>query len=402
MGLILKTFIFVLFCNVVLAQTLQNKTNFDYKRSSLYSVLINNTQQKYSKEIAQVFANMPTPDKYNNHDLEIKTVDGVLGKSAFGVSNDFLASNNIASRLVDKWYNRDSKTGRCDMSLIAQRGLYDAREIEKAIAQMSSLGMANIKDAGEQLIANTFVLMNDVEYVDHSYKGKTLGLALYLAGAITSAATGEEIYSDIGQIAAVTAGSLKGFRVKITTYLYKLEWNDTIQAKFNTQWYSDRDDIEKVRSYEENRSQFSLKYIGCQISKANDISVVGVNLEHPQMMIRKACQRSLDENISDLQKNFEEFRVKVPLLSTEPLAADIGLKDGVSKRSKYEVLEIYEDGGETKYKRVGKIVPQKDKIWDNRYMSLEENAKNSNLGKTYFKKKRKGKFYPGMLIREIR
>lgn len=35
-------------------------------------------------------------------------------------------------------------------------------------------------------------------------------------------------------------------------------------------------------------------------------------------MVRKACQRAIDENIASLQKNFDQFKVNTPLISKPP------------------------------------------------------------------------------------
>jgi hypothetical protein len=79
------------------------------------------------------------------------------------------------------------------------------------------------------------------------------------------------------------------------------------------------------------------------------------------------------------------------------------MKEDVNENAKYEVLEIItNDEGMTKYKRVGVIKPVADKIWDNRFMAVEEGANNATLGFTTFEKVSGGDFYPGMLVREIK
>ena len=75
----------------------------------------------------------------------------------------------------------------------------------------------------------------------------------------------------------------------------------------------------------------------------------------------------------------------------------------VSEKSRYEVLEkIESEDGTTKYKKVGEIKPVKNKIWDNRYMALEDGSPNSELGGTTFKVTSGRNLYPGLLIREIK
>ena len=130
---------------------------------------------------------------------------------------------------------------------------------------------------------------------------------------------------------------------------------------------------------------------------------MGIKEDQPQMMVLKACTRAIDENIADLSHEVEAFRVRVPLLSSEPITAPIGMKEGVQKDSRFEVLEVNEDpaSGKRTYKRVGVIQPISNLIWDNRFMAVEEGATGATLGMTTFKKVSGGDFYPGMLIREI-
>lgn len=376
--------------------------DIEYRRNSLYSVLIAHTDQKFAEEIQRVFIDMPTPDKYNDHDLSVKIVSAI-DKKATSTQNAeaFLVDNHIASRLVSRWFNRNILTGECDVELVKSRGLYNANEFDKAMADRSARGRSILEDAGEELIGKTFVLMNDIRYADKENTGKAISAGLGILGAISSAAIGVDV-SDLAESLGDMAETLKGFKVKITTHLYQLEWNDQIANKFYSEWYSSELDKSRIDSFNANRGYFTLKYIGSQDSKANDISFMGVNLDDPDAMVRKACQRSLDENIADLQRNFESFKIKVPILSADPITADVGLKEGVTKDSKFEVLEAVETDGKIIYERVGVITPAKDMIWDNRYMAAEERAPYSALGKTTFKKVSGKELYPGMLIREIK
>ena len=103
------------------------------------------------------------------------------------------------------------------------------------------------------------------------------------------------------------------------------------------------------------------------------------------------------------EKNFDVFKVKAPLLNISPITSQIGMKEGMTAKSRYEVLEVIEDErGHIEYKRVGVIKPVADKIWDNRFMAVEEGAENATLGYTTFEKVSGGDFYSGMLIREIK
>ena len=64
--------------------------------------------------------------------------------------------------------------------------------------------------------------------------------------------------------------------------------------------------------------------------------------------------------------------------------------------------KIETEDGRTVYRRVGTVVPEEGKIWDNRYMAKEEKAEGADLKYTTFRKQSGGPFHRGMLIREIR
>lgn len=374
----------------------------DYRRSSLYSILINHEEQKFAKEIGDVFLEIPIPDKYNNHDLSVKIVS--MDKRLHGkeVVDSFIIKNDIASRMVARWFNRDQFTGICDVNLVKERGLYDASEFDKELAARSARGKALLEDAGEDLIGNTFLLVNDIRYRDKEKASKGAGIAFRILGTIAGGVVGVDL-SDATDALADMIESIKGFKVIVNTHLYQLVWDDETSATFYREYYSSTPDSAKVEAFKNNRDKFKMVYIGSQRSDGNSVSVMGVNLEEPEQMVRKACQRAIDENIVSLQKNFDVFKVKTPLISTDPIYAEIGMKEGITTDSRFEVLEVVLDNDKIKYKRVGVIKPVKDKIWDNRYMAVEEGATGANLKYTTFTKVSGNKdFYPGMLIREIK
>ena len=401
----------VLFAAVMLSYNgyaQSNKEVDEYRRSSIYTILINHEEQKFATEIKNAFVSLPVPDKYNDHNLSVKvlTMSGKLKDAKSDDENkeitEFLNNNKVASRLVGKWYNRDIFTGECNSDLVKERGLYDANTYDVIMAEKSARSMALLHDSAEDLIGNTFVLVNDIRYVDKEKTGKAIGGALRILGALASIASGVDV-TDLTDNLGSMMETLKGFKVKVNTFLYQLVWDEEIMMDFYKTIYSNGPDNEKVKVFEDRRGDFKLKYVGKVESKGGDVSFMGVNLDEPINMVRKACQRALDENIADLQQEFEAFRTNSPLISVEPLKAYVGLKENVTAESRFEVLQAIEDEtGKRTYKRVGVITPEKDQIWDNRYMALEEGAANASIGATTFKKVSGGPFYQGMLIREIK
>ena len=395
--------IFMVSCFGICAQ----ETNSEYRRSSIYSVLVNHTDQQFANEIKEAFLQIPVPDKFNDHNLSVKvlTLDKKLSKANSEKENpqitEFLQNNKVASRLVGRWFNRDYYTGQCDMELIKERGLYNATEFDKQLAARSARGIAMLQDAGEELIGNTFVLVNDIRYVDKQKGAKTAGTILKALGTVAAAYTGtniDDLTDDIGD----RVETIKGFRVKINTFLYKLEWTEEQSALFYQEQYTSVSNPEKWNNFEKARENYKLKYVGKVESSGGTTSFLGINEDEPIIMVRKACQRAIDENVVDLQRNYEEFRTKTPLVTTEPLTAYIGMKEGVTENTQFEVLEVVEmENGTHKYNRVGIIAPIKNLIWDNRYMAVEEGAVGATLGYTTFRKISGKDFVKGMLIREM-
>lgn len=379
----------------------------DYRRSSIYSVLVNHTDQQFANEIKEAFLQIPVPDKFNDHNLSVKVLNmdkklsGASSQKENPVITEFLQNNKVASRLVGRWFDRDYFTGQCDMELVKERGLYNATEFDKQLATRSARGMAMLQDAGEELIGNTFVLVNDIRYVDKNKGAKTAAGILKVLGTVAAVATGtniDDLTDDLGDMVE----TIKGFKVKINTFLYRLEWTDEQAALFYQEQYASKPDATKRANFEAARGNYRLKYVGKVESSGGTTSFLGIKEDEPIVMVRKACQRAIDENVVDLQRNYEEFRTKTPLVTVEPLTAYIGMKEGVTAKSKFEVLEVIEmENGKHKYNRVGIIEPIENLIWDNRFMAAEEGAQGATLGFTTFRKVSGKDFAKGMLIKEM-
>lgn len=378
-----------------------------YRRPSIYSILVKHSEQKFHKEIEEQFVNIPVPDKYNDHDLSVKVVSvGEKGKYTDDIQN-FVKRNQIASRLVARWFNRDITTGECDMTLIKKRGFEDASGFDRELASRSQRGKAMLEDAGQELIGHTYLLVNEVSYVDKAARSKTWGAIFGGLMAIAGAAAGLD-QSSTDLLASGTnalVSSYKGFSVKIQTRLFRLKWDNEALYEFFEKYYSDVPDADKMRAFENARGKYEMEFIGEVESKGGTTSFLGINEDEPEIMVRKACTRAIDDNVADLAKKYDQFRVKCPITSVDPsggCTAEIGMKEAVTTTSKFEVLEAREDdNGKITYKRVATLKPVAGRIWDNRFMAVEEGAPGATLGCTTFKKVGGGDIMPGMLIREI-
>lgn len=390
-----------------------------YHRSSWHNILLYHNDQRYAEEILDTYYNRPRSDKFNDHSLQM---DVLLTKgkkyAKFNKLDKYIRNTDIANDLVAKWFCRDVETGYCDMNLIYMRGLQGATTEQIETSELTKRGKAVLMDSGADLIGNTFVLIHDIIYIDKGERNRNAARKLSVWGDFLNAvfntmaeSTGEQAYQDLGyQLDALSkttadiVDDFEGFRVKIQTHLYRLKWDDNDNDYFYENYYLDEYCYDKDKFNAWESADYQLTYVGTQEVVCGKTVMAGCY--DLSQLIKIIVYRTLDECVVKLQQNYEEFKIKEPIYEVDDngyVMAKIGMKDGVSMKSRYEVLERVErTDGTMKYKKVGEIVPVEDKIWDNRYMALEDGAYNSDLGATTFRVINGKNLYAGLLIREIK
>lgn len=375
-------------------------------------MMIKEPTRLHADVITQTFINSPIPDKFNDHLLGSREIDNAVPFSVRekdekikiqepNIAN-YLEEKKVARDMVAKWFNRTAK-GTFDMKLIARRGSYNASEMDVKIAKSSKRGLAMLSDAGEELIANTFVVVNDFDYVNKEEVANQLKQGISILNKVADK-VGDNLIKNENRVDASLTFVGKGYVVRTISYLYQLVWNDSVAAVFYNDYWMDENsfDAKKKRAFD-NSDIFTLKFIGAEQALA-DLQSTSRTKKTEEQLVAVATVRAIDAVIAKLQRKFEVFRTKTPLFSTEPLGAKIGLKEGLEKGDRYEVLEqVQDDEGRTRYRRKGVIKVDKDKIWDNRFMADEEREESGEAPQTieFTIFSGPGKFYPGMLIRQI-
>jgi hypothetical protein len=393
-----------------------------YRRSSLHTMIIEDTKLPKSDLILNTFNEAPFPDKYNNHTIADKSfklgdyyvapvaaegekVSKKEKKDLTATVEKFLKEKKIANQIVAKWFNRTPE-GAFDMNLISERGAYDASSQDAAKAASTQRGLDMLKDAGIELLGSTFVVVNYSNFVSNEAAAKVIYDAAMAnikgSGALAEAAQklAKKKYEQARQ----------GYTVWTTAYLCQLNWSDSVEAFFWNDYWMDASNIDPAKKEKfDNTDFFSMKILGHQKASA---LVTGMNKDDAgdtDKIIAKATLKTVNSVYNKLAKKFEPFRTKTPLVSVEPLGAKIGMKEELEGGDKYEVLmPSYDAEGKLKYKRKGILKVDKSKIWDNRFNAgeapLDENGEpmkpENDLEFTHFKGK-KGGLYPGLLLRQI-
>lgn len=427
-----------------------------YHRSSLVLMPIIHMQDSFANELVDAALNMPFPDRYDqlqylddiNQNM-IKLDDHcnhkqVKDTNAYKIYAYALEQGQMAKYMVASWFNYNDSLG-FNTDYIAQKGNYDASVLAQELAAGTISGEVNIADASDELISKSFVLINDMAYINHAERAQlvsdimesfqSLGNATQeLGDAVSGMKTGlglvDGITGLLGSATALVGASMsllssvtqsaneflniEGFAVLECTYLYQLVWDEETQNTFYSKYYTETGDSAKIAAFWADTTTFKLKYIGMMPTTTNNTTAFHIGkyahlTQSDQITI--TCSRTLDDAINNLQTQYEEFRVYTPVTAVETNAkgkvtgiiAPIGMKEGVSAKKKYQLMEKTLVRNRTVYKPVDASVKAEQHIWDNRYVG-EANPEEvtteevSTTTGTVFKTKKE--VYPGMLLIE--
>jgi len=358
-----------------------------YRRSSLYSVLVQHPNDKYGLEIDSAFTSIPIPDRFNDHNLSIcrfpssmykmRKSGNVKDQMNLADISCFIDSVRVPREMVAKWFNRD-ENGAFNVDLVRERGYYDASAEDIKAAKLTERSVSVLGDAGEDLISKTFMIVNDITFVDKGENSAKAASAIKIVGSIAGLLLNSSAITDLGNAAAAATNEIDGFTVNISTYLYQLDWNEDVEGEFYANMWMDSTSIDPEKKARFDTTKlFKLNYIGKTMTSAANLSSKSFSKFTKSAQMLKVCARAVDKAIVQLSRTYEQFRVKVPVgqinENGKTLEVAIGLKDGVSSKNKYEVLMPSKDeNGKITYKRVGTIQPIKGQIWDNRFGALED------------------------------
>ncbi len=432
--LLLTFFAAIMLSNLSFAQLNKELSDVKYRRSSLHTILIESESFPQKEIVLNAYYNAEFPNKYNDHNIGEKSInpsnyiitdedriEAGTSKSKFGkigasfmsnvtagivdstaadyplIIGKYFKDKKTANQIVAKWFDRQ-EDGSFDMNLIGERGQYDATALKVDEAKGSARGISLLSDAGEELIDKTFVVVSKLNYISN----EVVALPIYLA-LIESLKDSNKLVKMAGERAAkkVYEKTREGYSVWTTSYLYKLKWNDSIQTVFYSNLWVDKNNLNPTRKEAfDNSNLFELEYIGSEKSS----SLVTFSLKEKrteEQIITLSTVRNVNSVFAKLQKKYDVFKPKVPLLTGFPITAKIGMKEGVEEGDKFEVLEQTQDPetGKTKYVRKGTIKVEKKLLWDNRFNAFENSEESSTLDCTTFSGAKD--YYPGMLIRQI-
>ena len=407
----------VLFCANIYAQ--EKGVLEEYRRNSIATMMVYHSEDSFGIHIHEAFQSIPIPDKYDDHSIGWNVIfnDSITGvkrksngliKAEYGkpLSKKDVEKNGkalekvlndaqCAKIMVAKWFGMNLADSTCNiwdgfnMDVIKQRGQYNASDVDVSAALNTSRGLAILADAGEELLNNSFILINDMTYVTAEEKAAAAKTTMKVLGGLLDAFLGGSVGRQLANAGSKIADSFTGFTVKTHSYLFQLEWNDSIANTFYDKHYVENptctEDSAKIVAFLQDTSLFTLKYVAHEYEYDGKSTLKGKYSR--EELVKTVCTQSMDKNIAALQLAYEDFKVKTPIyeiITNEKgkitgYTAKIGLKEGITEKSSFQVVQRILDPktNRTKYRYVATLVPIKGKIWDNRYNAVLEEAPGS-------------------------
>lgn len=345
----------------------------EYSRNSISYVLLEFSNNRFNDYLKKAIYQVNVPSKFDYNDIKEKvykapyyhTETPNFKKNAEAVRRS-LAAEKYANKIVKFWWDIDDQ-GNYSTKVLKDRGFYNATDWDVEKADAEKRGRAALADAGEKLIAKSYVLVldfHDIKTMKEIYDEKD-AKAMKLAKKLKTEFTPVERKKN-------------GFTGKLTAYLFKINYSDTVQGYLMDAFTEDNKiDLQKFDHI------FQEVYSPLTYVSQREVNVDGTQA-NPGQFLAPAIQKSkeqlmvvmvndgVNKVLSSFEKTYEEFRVKTPLVSTNPLQAKIGKKEGLTHERRYFVWEyVANNKGDVKARKKGEI--RAAKVVDNR---------NNELGQT--------------------
>jgi len=369
------------------------KLEENYDRSGLTYLLLNFNNDRYADYLRNASAKIVVPSKFDNNILSETYISGSYYRDEHsqGVSNlsdtkskiqEKLIESRLNYKLLEFWWGIHAD-GSYTANTIQERGIYNATDFDVSKADGSKIGRAQLGDAGEQLIGNSYIFVYDI-------KGIKTMTEIYDAQDAAAKAKAEKDKTEFKPVNRTK----NGFKGEIVAYLYRLAYNDTIQAYF-FESFSDEStiDIDKFNTIYNNVSQ-PIKYVSYTTASAEGTQMNANPIQKTtQELFDKLVNDGISSAISSFEQSLEQFRVKTPIVNASPIKAKVGIKEGITTDRRFFVWEYIEkSNGETDAKRAG--------IVRSRYVHDNRNDELGNMGTTNFYQVSGGRIREGMILQE--
>ena len=341
----------------------------EYDRNSLDYMLLDFGDNSFNDLLKRSFQSVKVPDKFDDNTTDRRFIKPTVTreeilKSLFFIpatGNDItnkigkmLVNGRYSNDIVAKWFSRRSD-GSFSVELLQSRGLYNATDADVKAANSSKLGLAKLMDSGEKLLNKSYIIVYDV----------------------SDLISKEEFYNRLDKKNKTPDKPVKrdmnGYQGNVNAYIYKIDFNDSINAIFWKQLWADQGDPKlKEKKQAFDNFAFPVKYVtrvtsSSEASQYNPGETAAPKIQSTkEQLMSEFIDKGINSSLMVLDRNIEDFKVKTVLYGTNPLRAKIGMKENLKIDQRYFVYEMRQNNsGEIKAYRQG-VIRATNKIVDNR------------------------------------
>ena len=351
--LLLFGIILLISSNLNSQQNIQLKDAVYYRSSLTY--ILESYSGRYRSQVIEAFPKVEIPIKLDDNRIDRPIIPQVDASESFyseQVVNN-LQQKKIPNQIIAKWFNRKSD-GSFDMDLVLQRGQYNANDAAVLSALAMKRGMSAIDNTAMELVGNSFILVIDIKDIltlDDEYDLTNKKRRAYAKKYKTQ-------YNPVKRI-------FNGYKAHVEYRLYQINFNDSIAAIFYRNLWVDSNDPTELKNQRKKAFEdfnFPLIYqyqsfrtiTGTQLNPG--LPLAPFNQASKQKLMIKMFENGVAAFITEVEKVIPKFKVKANLISSDPIMAKIGLKEGLHVDQRFFV---YEDkmnkAGKVKSKRKGVV-----------------------------------------------
>lgn len=311
----------------VSAQTgLSTSDATEYNRNSLTIMMVEGG--KYGTELKEAISHVVVPEKFDDNMLDQRLL---LPSDNSDNLRQQLEIMRAANRILAKWFSR-SDDGKFNMSVIHERGLYNATDADVVAASASKRGLSKLQDAGEKLISHSYVMVmafGKIKTMDEIYDEQDA------ARRKAAKASGKEFVP--------VSRTKNGYKGEVAGFLFRL--SDVPQAMdnfYSNMWIFDDDSPATIAAKRQmfDTTTFKMSFVtsvvsNCEATQSN----LGTQMTKAQLF-DVLMNNSVRGLVYGFENKVDEWKVRTALYSTFPLRAKIGTKENLAVEDRYFVYEF--------------------------------------------------------------
>lgn len=344
------------------------KIETKYLRPSITTLFLQ-SKNADEKVVINKFKNLTPDSRFDMHAIQFNDLKSI------SEIEDYVQA--VSNPIIAKWWGRDQQ-GNFNYSLIANRGAYSATDADIITSRGSNTN--RIEMIGEQLINKSYIVVYKIDDLYDMEEHYNL-----------------EDYKNRNNVDFKPVKRTdEGYKCKYTTYVYKIDFNDSVAQEFYSRYWVDKknQDNSKVTAWVDAKFPVAMvTSITNTVSSAQSKTPLPYIKKKTMLELLEGIPGAIQENaFATLNNRIEDFKLKTTVFDAYPVLAKLGNKEGLYTDQRFIIYEIEQSAdGNQIINRKG--VVRVKKISDNKSVATGE----SNPSQFY---QVSGKhLYPGMFMK---